>query len=209
MWDACGLLKGMGTHAVVISSGTVGKINRALALPLPDLRPEPDTPPSWVAVGVSIYQYGPSGAVFMELRTNYVQFLTQSLAHSRCSSQDSHLFKKKFVLSILWMTLSFPPLLWFVPPSWLYLTAKAWEIRESLGGWVRCLLSSPRAAWRGLRGCGSPPCKTPPSKAPASAKGSKSLRLQTRESFCSTSAGGGGGMSLLEFESLCESGGLR
>lgn len=43
----------------------------------------------------------------MELRTNYVQFLTQSLAHSRCSSQDSHLFKKKFVLSILWMTLSF------------------------------------------------------------------------------------------------------
>lgn len=30
----------------------------------------------------------------MELRTHYVQFLTQSLAHSRCSSLDSHLFKK-------------------------------------------------------------------------------------------------------------------
>lgn len=54
MWDSCGLLKGMGTHAVVISSGTVGKTNRALALSLPDLRPEPDTPPSWVAVGVFI-----------------------------------------------------------------------------------------------------------------------------------------------------------
>lgn len=44
----------MGTHAVVISSGSVGKINPALALLLPALRPEPDTPPSWIAVVVSI-----------------------------------------------------------------------------------------------------------------------------------------------------------
>lgn len=34
----------------------------------------------------------------MELRTHYMPFLTQSLAHSRCSSLDSHLFKKVYIV---------------------------------------------------------------------------------------------------------------